>query len=221
SAGADVVLPLSPDTVLLTRPGNVRRTVDGGQTWPVVYDAGAKVLYEAPPGAMAAGALFVGTTDGLARSADRGATWTEATFDTPHDQNWAWSVLALPPGPGFPDGRVIGGNLHGLTLSDDGGLTFRPASLWSVPRYGGYSLGAVAGPVGPRALAVVADGTRSQLVLFVSDDGGETWAERFELVDPADGVGHGGVAEPGVLPLGAQTGSSLPSSALVVLRRGT
>ena len=57
----DALLPLSPDTVLLARPGSIRRTVDGGQTWPLVSEEGEKVLYEAPPGAMAAGALFTGT----------------------------------------------------------------------------------------------------------------------------------------------------------------
>jgi len=196
------LLLVSPDT-LLRVAGAIYRSLDGGDSWALLHPDGRDFLYEVPHGRPHGGTFMTGTNGGLARSTDRGATWTQAVFETSTSANTMQSAVALA------NGRIVAAGSNGLLYSDDGGATFHPGSLWEYLRYLGYALGVVEAPVGgERMLAVVADPVRGHLVVYGSADGA-TWTELAEFT----GAFEDGVAGPDVLSLGG-------TSALVVLNRG-
>jgi photosystem II stability/assembly factor-like uncharacterized protein len=174
----DAVLPLGGDTILVTTGGSVRRTTDGGETWATVHDAGLDGLTEIWPG----GLLVTGTISGAARSTDRGATWTNATFDTPSSTNFVTAALALDAG------RVGAGGANGVTLSTDFASTFRPTALWQDLRYLIQAFASVAKPTGGfRVLAAGVDQTQPFVRIWSSDDAGVTWSTGVPLPDGAGG----------------------------------
>src|SRR5690606_41668829 len=127
----------------------------------------------------------------------------------------AADFVSLRPGSSHP-GRIVATGRWGVTVSDDGGETFRESGLYRFFYYVGERVGVVERPGG--GYATVMAGRISGQVgsrVWVSEDGGETWGPDSAgvrlLEGPPEGVG-GGVH--GVLALGGP-------SAFVVLGRGT
>lgn len=119
------------------------RSVDGGRTWAswTFDDLGPEWQYVAPNGIRSRGdTVHIATADGLRSSADGGRTWrcvqglgappggaeghddrcTERSAELPTEY-----LLALEMGDG---GELWVGHLHGLSLSRDGGRTWRHLS---------------------------------------------------------------------------------------------
>ncbi len=174
------------------------RSVDGGATWTAAVwpEAG---LGEAPSGSAApgiavtaSGALVAGTHAGLYRSTDGGATWAAVA---------GAGQRAIGPVAAAGSTVYAGTARRGVFVSDDDGVTWRPASagLPSVP------LGATAQLLTPGSDVVYASAGSE---LMRSDDAGATWTARYGgasdgsvdplALDPVDGtlyayaVGAGG-----------------------------
>jgi hypothetical protein len=188
------VHPGDPDDVLLgISCGGAWRTRDGGATWEV--GTGLRNAYM-PPGqeyepvgqdphrlARAGGdadVVWCQHHNGIFRSTDGGATFTEITgvepsvfgfavAAHPHDPLTAWFVPAVKDELRVPvDGRVV------VTRTRDGGETFEALGK-GLPDRNAYHL------VYRHALDVDGDGERLAMAsttgsLWVSDDGGESWA---------------------------------------------
>jgi photosystem II stability/assembly factor-like uncharacterized protein len=210
---AEGILPLGCDT-LVTGGGRTYRSTDGGGTWAQVYGRGRYGLYEVPAGYPFTGRVLTGDYDAIAYSTDRAASFTAAVVPAIGvNPSGADGFAAFPPGSAHP-GRVLAAGRWGVTVSDDGGATFRESALWGSEYYG-EAIAVVERPGGGVA-AVMAGYLSAQpdYRVWRSDDDGETWAPEggHRLPEgPPFGVGGGAKA---VLPLGG-------SSALVVLGRGT
>jgi hypothetical protein len=126
----------------------------------------------------------------------------------------AQDFAALPVGSPHP-GRVLAAEDYGVSISDDGGATFRESALW-VAGHRGERLGVVAAVAGGgyRVLLGGLINGAPDYRAWASGDDGETWgpAGGVRLPEgPPFGVGGGAKA---VLPLGG-------ASAFIVLGRGT
>src|SRR5690606_21380271 len=162
-------------------------------------------LYEVPAGHPFAGRVLSGASQDIAYSADRAASFTQAIVPGQGGNEVAGAAdfVSLPPGSTHP-GRILATGRWGVTVSDDGGETFRESGLYRFFYYVGERVGVVERPGG--GYATVMAGRISGQVgsrVWVSEDGGETWGPDSAgvrlLEGPPEGVG-GGVK--GVLPLG-------------------
>src|SRR5690606_10372569 len=163
--------------------------------------------------------------DGFARavaySDDRGATFTEGVMPDDGEGNYADAkdFAALPVGSDHA-GRILAAGSAGVSISDDGGETFRKSGLWQYLHYAGHAVDVIerlglleqaAGGVG--AVMAGSVNRRADARAWASADEGETWLP--------DGGGHHLLEGPpndgyprAVLALGG-------SSVLVVLGGGT
>jgi hypothetical protein len=183
------VLPLGPDTLHISFH-NVRRSLDGGETFVEVYDEGGP-LFEGP----ATGALLtgIGVGSGVAYSHDRGATWAEGALDAGSWVPDANAFAELPPGHADA-GRLIAGCTGGLSYSDDGGRTWRKSSLWEDgPR---YYVTSVAVGVDGAVYAAFSEQWVAGTQVARSRDGGATYEMAYGS-GVASGVGAWVVAVPG------------------------
>lgn len=120
----------------------------------------------------AAGVLYAGTSNGLMRSTDRGATWERLAAE-PRLPTW---IVLLP---GRPDTLYVGTDGFGVFKSVDGGKSFRAVNA------------GLEGPTSLKVFGLAADPTAGRRLyaashsigLFRSEDGGETWhrPERFPV----------------------------------------
>lgn len=181
----DYILPLSADTLLVAGDDIIRST-DGGVTFEVVAErenSDIVTLAEVPAGTPYAGRLVAGedsgapTPDDTRYSDDRGATW--ATAATP-DYGGGEALVVLPVGSAWAGRVVSAARARGVMLSDDGGETYYESGLWA-PEYGGDAACLVVGPGGGvRVVVAYSTGGGSGLV-WVSDDGGQTWTMTAEV----------------------------------------
>ncbi len=139
-----------------TYDGGLLRTRDGGQSWERIDAA-------LPAGAMRSlavdvrtGVVYVGTSQGVFESADRGDSWTATALDA-----HTVSMLAAE-GTGPTLYAAIGSS--GLLRSDDGGASFGRASSGLGSDWGHLAVAATG------TLHVGADG------VFTSSDGGTRWS---------------------------------------------
>ncbi|HLT47853.1 MAG TPA: hypothetical protein VK002_11540, partial [Rubricoccaceae bacterium] len=207
----DLVQPLGPDTLLVTTGSATYRSTDGGYTFTQTHNGGEQEQAGQTLAEDERGRLYVATHDGAARSLDRGNSWADADFDVAQTSHWGWAVLPLPDS--LAPGRVLVGGLGGVSVARDADAdwTLYPTEFWEGYRYGIESLILVKGPSGDaRIVATGADQTLPHRRVWVSDDLGETWAERGPLPDVPDG-GVGGLGA--VFALGGR-------SAVAVLGRG-
>ena len=136
----DDLIVLSSDTLLLGNSAVVVRSIDGGETWPVVFTEGGELFASDLDGSNG-GALLTeirGST-GVGYSHDRGATWSPGvgleTSTTPHECS---SFEEIRTGP-FT-GRLVAGCLAGMAYSDDRGANWSLSNLWDDFVYNGVSI---------------------------------------------------------------------------------
>jgi len=198
------------DTLFVSNTNGVYRSFDRGESFTEVQDPGGEALALGPTGM-----LLVGGFDApfVHRSLDRGATWAPAAFDPPGGAALTHTFLALPPSPERPGGVALAGTWYGVAVSEDGGRTFRPSSLWSALDYAVHEMAAVEGPGGGRR--VLAGGFRNAQPYgraWRSADDGATWGGETAFRDIDDG-GSRFQSVQGLVSLGGP-------SALLILGRG-
>jgi len=140
-AASLAVDPHDPDAVYVGRhAGGIVRTSDGGRTWEETGELPERDVFSVAVSA-ADRALYVGTEPSrLFRSRDGGNSFDELTAlqDIPSRPTWSfpprpWTshVRWIAPSPHEAERLLVGIELGGLMLSEDGGETFsdhRPAS---------------------------------------------------------------------------------------------
>ena len=177
------VFALGRDTLLAEAQYGHYRSTDGGRTWALRGDdrGSAQQVLEVPAGPYAGRVLVA--TDGYnaSFSDDRGGSWRHADDGTQYDDSlYVRRAAVVTAGP--HTGRVVGAGLWGITLSDDGGETWRKApGEWAYFQQSADCVATLRGQApggGDRLLAVVNDIRilDDSVRVTVSDDGGETWA---------------------------------------------
>ena len=195
------VLIVEPDTLFLDGL-IVKRSLDGGDVWDVVWDEGG-AFYETTIDGPNAGLLLSGVRDssGVGYSLDRGASWQRATFTVPEMSNReCYAFLEMPPDHPF-EGRLMAGCLGGLAYSDDGGRVWNYSNAWWTFQTECRSLGL--GPDGT-AYAISGDGPGPGGFFVWASEDGATWEQRA----PLTGIGYLAVL-PNPSPLGSLIAVSL------------
>ena len=173
------LLVLTPDTLFLGNNAGTQRTVDGGENFNPVYEEGGH-LFAADPSGPNAGVILCGANiggTGIAYSTDRGATFTEATITV--STNWRSTLhtaVEIPDGPAA--GRLVAGVFNGVVVSEDGGQTWEPSSLFQDGRFviQNMVIGRHPATENRRIYASVTDVQDPDIQLYVSDDDGLTWS---------------------------------------------
>jgi photosystem II stability/assembly factor-like uncharacterized protein len=151
--------------------GALFRSTDGGAAWTLLPAAlGIRALAVAPDGTLVAGTGF-----GIARSADRGDTWSPALpLDPLHSappQDAIGGLLVTPAG------ALLAYGSSGLWRSIDNGASWQSSDQGMVA-LSGFSV-AVA-PAGPEVvLASAGSGQPGGNAIFRSADQGASWARLF------------------------------------------
>ena len=198
------VAPTSPEICYRTDDGRTMRTLDGGKTWEAVYShrlangtytsTGLDVTtnYGVFFDPFDPRRVFIAYTDvGLFRSENGGQSWTSSTQGVP--RRWLNTTYWITFDPAAK-GRVWGvmSYVHdlprpkmwrraspaqyegGVSISDDGGKTWRPSNQGMPPTAATHILLDPASPVNARVLYITGFGKG----VFKSTDGGKTWALR-------------------------------------------
>jgi hypothetical protein len=167
-----------------TRGDGLFVSADGGDTWEHV-ELPERDVFSVAIGA-ADGALYAGTEPSRLFVARDGSTWEEleALQDIPSRHRWSfpprpWThhVRWIAPDPHRAERLLVGIELGGLMLSDDGGATFsdhRPGAKLDVHSLAWHPL------AGDRAYQAAGDGAAW------SRDGGRTW----EAIDAGRDLGY-------------------------------
>ncbi|MCH7639796.1 MAG: T9SS type A sorting domain-containing protein, partial [Bacteroidetes bacterium] len=184
--GGDAFLALTSDTLIISNGIAVHRSLDGGKEWVVSHLEGGPLFDTATDGPNN-GLILVGEETGgtgIAYSTDRGATFTESAFTvSTNRRSTLHSAVEIPDGPAT--GRLVAGVFNGIVVSDDGGQTWSPSSLFEDFRFSTQRVVIGEDPSsGTRRLyATVVDAQASGPQLYTSDDDGLTWANVPDMVD--------------------------------------
>jgi photosystem II stability/assembly factor-like uncharacterized protein len=181
--------------------GGVWSTRDGGESWQIggdgmraefmpperQYEMNVQDAHRVALCPVAPDVLWVQHHNGIFRSTDSGASWTEHTKASPHafgfgvaahphDPDTAWFVPATKDVQRCADGRIV------VTRTRDGGQSFETLTK-GLPQEHAYDL------VYRHALDV--DETGEVLAfgsttgaLWISEDGGESWQEPYSHLPP-------------------------------------
>lgn len=146
SLGADPFIDdieLSPaypvDHTLFVSGSQVSRSVDMGETWQNFnpLQSGGGYIIELSPSFSTDGTIFAGVTGyssgGLARSTNRGGSWTDISFDGVH---WYMADIAISPHYAQDQTLMVAADTRPVYLSEDGGTTWFP--LQGIPPVGVY-----------------------------------------------------------------------------------
>ena len=182
----DFVIVLSTDTVLIGQNLGIRRSINRGQDWDVVYTEGGALFAadHAGPnhGVVLSGERFGGS--GIAYSTDRGASFTTSTFTVSTGaQPFLETAVEIPDGSA--KGRLVAGVFSGIVLSEDSGQTWAPSSLFQDARFWVQRIMIGIDPeTGSRRLyATLADAQEPDVQFYYSDDDGMTWTNVPGMVD--------------------------------------
>lgn len=153
--------------VLLSACSGIYRTLDGAETWTKFQgipftSRRTHVIYPDP---VKSGVIYSGTTEGLWKTIDAGATWRPVT-------SLRTVVNAISIHPARPERVVIGTKYGGVMVSDDGGNSFRYSNHGFVNRHVSVLLDDRGVP-GRVYAATLFSGFEAGL--YRSDDGGNTW----------------------------------------------
>ena len=182
----ELLLVLSPDTLFLGSLSGQSRSTDGGQSFFGVYDEGGR-QFAAELNGPNNGVILVGTFgggSGIAYSTDRGETFTDATFTvSTGSRPFMNTAVEIPDGPA--EGRLVAGVFAGVVVSEDGGQTWEPSSLFQNARFWVHRVEMGTDPAtGNRRLyASVADAQSPDVQFYFSDDDGLTWTNVPGMVD--------------------------------------
>ncbi len=156
-----------PELIWLSACTGVYRSTNGGRSWvrlTAIPSRSRRVLVLARPVGQAL-VLFAGTTEGLWRTGDGGATWRLIT-------NRRLTVQDIALHPQEPQRILIATEEAGIWISSDGGATFRPSNQ-------GFSSWVISGLLVDRDISgriycgVMKGGIEGSL--FISEDGGMSW----------------------------------------------
>ncbi|MEM6326151.1 MAG: T9SS type A sorting domain-containing protein [Bacteroidota bacterium] len=177
-------------------------SLDGGRTWTfdMLTDPNNSVsalLWSTHPDTD--GSLYLGDSFRIRRSDDLGREGTYTTLGLVGGQ--IEDLAEVPPSAVLPSGRILAAVWNGLSLSDDGGQSFRSSNVYRQGGLIGTSLAVHPDPTHPYgavayAAVILAGEDPPFPALFRSDDGGETWEETAR-VEPGDF----GVADPDEMQL--------------------
>lgn len=187
-AQAIAVAPGSPVTLYAGDRRTVWRSVDGGRTWAMPQDAAALSCtwvgaLAVPPGrpeqVLAAGlpTCLANQGGGVARSLDRGRTWSSSFI------SHSASIEVLVFDPEDPDTVYAGGESagavqhRGVFMSTDGGTTWTPLPAFGDGQHGAQALAVPRGRPGT-LYAGTSDfdgGLAGEEGVFETTDGGLTW----------------------------------------------
>ena len=182
----DNILVLSPDTILLGSRFNQGRSTDGGQSFVGVYLDGGRQFAALVTGPNH-GVILTGTFgggSGIAYSTDRGASFTESTFTvSTSSRPFLEDAVEIPDGTA--EGRLVAGVFAGVVISEDGGQTWEPSSMFQNARFWVHRVEIGTNPAtGKRRLyATVADAQLPDVQFYYSDDDGLTWTNVPGMVD--------------------------------------
>lgn len=150
--------------------GLFRRSTDGGDWQHVIRTLETYAVYVHPADPSL---VFAGTSDGVWRSTDHGATFQRTGF--PDAGRQVWSLLASD---GDPDRMYAGASPIGVFRSDDRGATWRRLPEPDIPAR-------CSGPFAPRVMRMAQRPGRPDEVYAAMEiagamrttDGGETWQD--------------------------------------------
>lgn len=175
--GAVKINPQNPDMAYAGTGGKLLKTSDGGATWQTIFtetDFWAQEIYinGATPDI-----VLVASERGLLRSTDGGVSWTKLWNAN------TWGVKAKPGAPNTVWCIRDNGNGADFMISTDAGETFNPsaAPMWT-PTGNRQVTGAIIAPCPSKSDKVYAflsgegDALGGYIGVFVSTDGGNTWA---------------------------------------------
>ena len=186
TSSGDYLLLLSPDTLFIAHNSGTSRSTDAGQTFFGVHDEGG-ALFSADLEGPNEGLILTGTFgggSGIAYSTDRGASFTEATFTvSTGSRPFMNTAVEITDGPA--EGRLVAGVFAGVVVSEDGGQTWEPSSMFQNARFWVHRVEIGTDPVtGNRRLyATVADAQFPDVQFYYSDDDGLTWTNVPGMVD--------------------------------------
>ncbi len=180
-----LVHPTNNQLLLVCGNGGIRRSTNGGTSWTTVSTANIMDLEWKPNNPSVVYAGGYGSSSGVWRSLDAGATWTRLTVSslpasgttkrvaiavTPHDSSYVYALYASASDNGF----------QGLYRSIDGGTTWTQQS--TTPNLLGWQAsGTDSGGQGWYTLSVAVSPTDKNLVMvggvniWKSINGGTTW----------------------------------------------
>ncbi len=161
--------PANPDHIVTSACSGIYESLNGGELWSKMQGIPSqsrrtKAIVRNPSGN---GAIYAGTTEGFWMSADNGKTW--ALTSTREIE-----INSIAIHPEEPNKIYIATNNYGMMVSNDGGRNF---SLFNGNFSSRYVLNIVSDLTIPnRVYAATNNTARGGGAVFVSNDGGQTWA---------------------------------------------
>jgi len=169
--------PVDPKTVYVgVGPGEVRRSIDGGQTWETIFFTWS--LTSLVIAGSNNNVLYAGGTTGVFKSVDRGKSWTELSLGFQIRSGTA--IAVHPRNPDIVYVAIFGyGTESGVVYkSTDGGLSWTEKSD-GLRDYRPRILSIAINPKNPNHLFIGTYGADSaeNKIFFRSTDGGDHWID--------------------------------------------
>jgi hypothetical protein len=168
-------------------------THDGGDSWQRGGDLPVTGTWKILP--LDGNTLLAGTANGLWRSTDGGASFTQVPVAGKLSAVAGFMTTAATSIARFPGGRLLLGHIDNDALinpskilySDDGGLTWTAAQLPGLPSIQRFTIATSSGS--DSVAYAMAGGSDALLVpeLLVTADGGKTWTARPNSLDTGQG----------------------------------
>ena len=159
----------NPRRIFASACSGIYRSEDGGAAWEklegIPYSARRTPVIRQDAARPAV--LYAGTTEGLWKTADAGASWRRISR-----RNWVVNSMAILPGDGGAESRVLlGTEKHGVLASDDGGASFHASNEGFHHR---HIVSLAVDPQDSQRAAAVLENAPDALLM--TEDGGRSWA---------------------------------------------